>query len=105
MSSPSQTASDTVAPVEMPVAGAKPSAGRLSQLVMIVTVVIVLTAVSSHALTLWLGFDTSFGKHWVIGPEHRGHGVLVAGSSLAGDGLAWSRIGMSLGQRVEGWGI
>jgi hypothetical protein len=78
---------------------------RRQQLLLIISVVIVLTAAASHGLMAWLKIETSFGQHWVIGPNRQGRRVFVAGSSLAGDGIAWRRLSESMNWRIEGWGV
>jgi hypothetical protein len=62
-------------------------------------------AIISHSIIAWLGIETSFGGHWVIGPGDGKPSIFVAGSSLAGDGLSWVRISEVLNLRIEGWGV
>jgi hypothetical protein len=78
---------------------------RRSQLLVIICTVIAIVAIISHSIIAYLKIETSFGGHWVAGPEGGRHSVFLAGSSLAGDGLFWGEIGNVLDLRIEGWGV
>jgi len=78
---------------------------RKWQLVTILCVVALITAVVSHSTTSWLRIETAPGGYWVIGPGSGRASVFMAGSSLAGDGIAWPEIANQLNLRIEGWGV
>lgn len=84
--------------------GKTPMSRRL-QLVVIVCTVASIVAIISHGLIAWLKIETTFGEYWVTGPGRGKPSIFMAGSSLAGDGLAWGRIGNELNMRIEGWGV
>jgi hypothetical protein len=75
------------------------------QLLMIIGTVAAIVAIISHCTIAWLRIETTFGGHWVTGPGGDNPSVFMAGSSLAGDGLSWGRIGDELNLSIEGWGV
>ena len=78
---------------------------RRLQLMIIMCMVASITAIFSHIVISWLKIETSFGGHWLLEPEASQQSVLMAGSSLAGDGLLWRRISDERKLRIEGWGV
>lgn len=75
------------------------------QLVVILATVMSLTAIVSHSITAWLKIETTPSGYWVIGQGEGRTSVFLAGSSLAGDGISWRRIGDELNLTIGGWGI
>lgn len=78
---------------------------RRLEFVIILFMVAMVTTIISHSTIAWLKIRTSFGGYWTIGPGDDKPSVFMAGSSLAGDGLSWGRIGDVLNLRIEGWGV
>ena len=75
------------------------------QLAIIITIVMSLTAIVSHSITAWLRIETTPSGYWVVGQGADRTSVFLAGSSLAGDGLSWGRIGDEFNLTIGGWGI
>jgi hypothetical protein len=75
------------------------------QLVTIICVVALITAFISHCLVAWLKIRTEPGGYWSVGPTVGKASAFLAGSSLAGDGIAWSQIAERVNLRIEGWGV
>lgn len=71
----------------------------------IISVVVAITAIISRSITASLGIETTPSGYWVTGPGAGRASVFLAGSSLAGDGLAWKEISDVLNLRIEGWGV
>jgi hypothetical protein len=78
---------------------------RRLQLVAIISTVVAVTAIVSHILIIWFKIETSPSGHWIIGSGGGSPSTFMAGSSLAGDGLEWSRIANELHLRIQGWGV
>src|SRR3989442_14460383 len=77
---------------------------RRLELVIIISVVVAITAIISRSITASLGIETTPSGYWVTGPGAGRASVFLAGSSLAGDGLAWKEISGVLNLRIGGWG-
>jgi hypothetical protein len=78
---------------------------RNMNFVVILSAVAAISIISCHFLVTWLGIASTFGRHWEIGPKNDRPFIFLAGSSLAGDGLSWSRISDMLNVRIGGWGV
>jgi hypothetical protein len=74
------------------------------QLVILICAVTLISAIASHSIVAWLKIARTVEKHRLVGPDVA-PSVFVAGSSLAWDGLSWERIGHTINQRVESWGV
>jgi len=79
--------------------------GRRLQVAMIICAVVVVTSIISHGIIRWLRIETTFGGYWVTGPGDAKLHAFMAGSSLAGDGLSWTKIGVPLNARIGGWAV
>jgi hypothetical protein len=80
-------------------------ASRKVQLVIVCATAITIASIGSHILTTWLNIRTAAGAPFSVGTSNAKPPAYLAGSSLAGQGLAWARISKELDQRIVGWGI
>ena len=65
----------------------------------------VIASTGSHTLIAWLRIETTSGTFWEIGQENGKPPALLAGSSLAGDGISWERVSAEYHHKIEGWGV
>src|SRR5689334_14776975 len=78
---------------------------RRLELITAILVVILVTAAVSHGITRWLKIETSPTGYAVTGSKNSETAVFMAGSSLAGDGIKWSKLGNDLNLRIESWWV
>jgi hypothetical protein len=78
---------------------------RPRELLVIICAVVLITSFASHAVMAWLKIETTYGTHWIIGRDYPNRSAFLAGSSLAGDGIAWGPVSDTLKRPFEGWGV
>ena len=66
---------------------------------------IAIASTGSHALTTWLRIETASGTPWHIGRPDGEPPAVMAGSSLAGDGISWQTVAATYGRRIDGWAV
>ncbi|MFO1313546.1 MAG: hypothetical protein U1F41_15940 [Burkholderiales bacterium] len=79
---------------------------RRNQWLTFTLVIVLATAVASLAshVAVWsLGIKTRYGKMQSYESNNRGTVALLHGSSIAYDGIDWSRVASALGGRIESW--
>ncbi len=76
-----------------------------SQLALIICAVLVISSASSHLAVRWLKIKWSPKIYQVFGPQTGKPVAEIFASSTGLDGLNWSRIGETLGNKIENWGI
>jgi len=75
------------------------------QFVIMMCAVATITAIVSYSFASWFRIETRSGGYLNVGRETARQSVFLAGSSVAGDGLAWGRIGDALNLRFEVWAV
>lgn len=80
-------------------------ASRVKQLAFVLAAAVALASAGSHLLVRWLKIETRTGQPWSVGSTNGKPMAFMAGSSLAGDGISWSRVAARIEQRIGGWGV
>ena len=63
-----------------------------------------ITSLISHIIVTWLKIETTTGKPWMMGPPNKPL-ALMAGSSLAANGISWERVLSEVDVKMGGWGV
>ncbi len=73
------------------------------RLALIVLAATAIASFASHAAVHWLKIRAGYGGYQRYGPEDQHATTVLHGSSLAYDGIDWSRISQVLGGAIESW--